>query len=51
MTLSDLTLLAAESSEHGDPAVSPYVIGLITFLILMAMLLGLLAFGAGREHS
>ena len=28
-----------------------WLIGVITLVILMALLLGLMAFGAGREHS
>ncbi|MGA8256409.1 MAG: hypothetical protein WB767_07520 [Nocardioides sp.] len=42
---------AEEGAEHGDPAVSPWVIGGITLAILLGMLLALVAFGGGREHS
>ena len=42
--------VAAEAS-HGDPAISPYAVGAITFGILAALLVVLLMFGAGREHS
>ena len=47
-----LTLLAAaeEAAEH-EPAVHPYVIGAIALGILLVLLLALLAFGKGREHT
>jgi hypothetical protein len=50
MSFAPLIVLAAgsPSSEHG---INPYFVGgalLIVFLLLMA---GLLAFGAGRDHT
>ena len=47
-----LTLLQAaeEHAEHAAP-VNHYVIGAIALAILIIMLLGLLAFGKGREHT
>lgn len=42
---------ALSESAHHEPAVSPYLIGLGTFAILVALMVGLLMFGAGREHS
>jgi uncharacterized protein (DUF2062 family) len=51
MSLSALTLQAAEIAEHGEPAVSPYVIGAIALGILLFLLLALITFGGGREHS
>ncbi len=47
------TTLVPGLSETGgvDLPVSPVVIGIATFLLLMAMMLGLLMFGAGRDHS
>ena len=54
MSLSALSIpavqMAAESS-HGEPAVHPYVIGAIALAILLGMLLALISFGGGREHS
>lgn len=44
-----LTLVA--SAEHGEPAVSPYVVGGSALGLLLLLLLGLVAFGGGREHS
>ncbi len=40
----------SESTVH-EPAVSPYLIGAVTFAVLLALLVGLLMFGAGRDHS
>ena len=42
--------MAAEAS-HGEPAVHPYVVGVIVFGILASLLVVLLMVGAGREHS
>jgi hypothetical protein len=42
-----LTVLNTENSSVPNP----WLVGGIALAILMAMLLALLAFGAGREHS
>ena len=42
-----LSVLAAEAG----PSLNPYAVGGITLGLLLALLLALLAFGAGREHS
>lgn len=44
-----LVLRAAEEAGHSGP--NPWVIGLITLGILLALLGGLVAFGGGREHT
>jgi hypothetical protein len=49
MSLSALTIVAAES--HGDPAVHPYVVGAVALAILLGLLLAIITFGGGREHS
>jgi hypothetical protein len=49
MSLNALTILASES--HEAPAIHPYAVGGITLAILLAMLVALVAFGGGREHS
>jgi hypothetical protein len=49
MSLTSLTLVAAEATD--EPAISPWAVGGIAFGILLALLLVLLVFGAGREHS
>jgi len=46
--VSTLTSLAAEAGLAG---ISPYAVGGLAVGILLALLLALLAFGAGREHS
>jgi hypothetical protein len=46
-------LAAAEETAHQtrDIGISPYAVGAIALGILMILLMGLLAFGKGREHS
>ena len=39
------------AAEAGKASLNPYVVGGIVLGILLALILGLLAFGAGREHS
>ena len=51
MSLSVLALMAEETADKGELAVSPYAVGGTALGILLLLLLGLLAFGAGREHS
>lgn len=50
-TVHTLVAAAAESEVHSDPAVPPWAIGLVTLVILVGLLVGLVAFGGGREHS
>lgn len=49
MSLSALSIVVAET--HGDPAVHPYAVGAIALAILLGLLLALISFGGGREHS
>jgi len=42
------TVLAAESAEGG---INPYVVGAIALVILFGMLLALVGFAGGRDHS
>ena len=49
--LSTVITLAAESAEHGDPAVSPYAVGGIALALLLVLLAAVVSFGGGREHS
>ena len=46
-----LASVAAETGEHSEPAVPAWAIGAIALGILLALLVGLVAFGGGREHS
>ncbi len=48
--LSTVTTLAAETAEHGEPALHPYVVGGIALAILLVLLLAVISFGGGREH-
>lgn len=50
--ISTLALtVASAAEEHGEPAVSPWLIGGGTLALLLLLLIGLIAFGGGREHS
>ncbi len=46
-------VLAAAAEEHVVNANVPnhWLVGAVTLVILLALILGLLIFGAGREHS
>ena len=45
-------LAAAEGAEHTrDLPIGPYAVGGIALAILAILMLGLLSFGKGREHS
>lgn len=50
MTSAIITLAETAAHESG-PAIHPYAVGAIALGILLTMLLGVLMFGAGREHS
>ena len=53
--LSALTVLAATvsavESEHGEPAIHPYAVGGIALALLLVIVLAVISFGGGREHS
>ena len=53
--LSALTVLAAAVSvveaEHGEPAVPAYAVGGIALALLLVLVLAVISFGGGREHS
>lgn len=51
MSLSTVVLAASETAEHSEPAISPYAVGGIALGILFLLLVVVLSFGAGREHS
>ena len=44
-----LLVSAAESTSSGG--INPYAVGAVVLALLTLAVLGLLAFGAGREHS
>ena len=46
------TSLITVAAEHGaEPAIHPYWVGAIAFAVLVVLLVGLTAFGKGRDHS
>ncbi len=49
MVHSLLTLTAETASESGG--VSPWIVGPGVFVFLLVLLIALVAFGGGREHS
>ncbi len=50
MLLTSL-ISAAEETPHAELTISPLGIGAIALGVLLVMLVGLLMFGKGREHS
>ena len=50
MSTTSLVTLATESHSNELP-IHPYAIGAIAFGILLALLIAMLSFGKGREHS
>ncbi len=48
--LSALIVLAAEA-EPGAPAIHPYAVGGIALALLLILVLAVVSFGGGREHS
>ena len=52
MQISQTVLAVIQAAEeHGEPAVNPWLIGGGTLAILLILLVALVAFGGGREHS
>ena len=52
MSLSEITLSVSRAAEeHHEQVINPWIVGAIALAILMALLIGLVAFGGGREHS
>ncbi|WP_165355238.1 hypothetical protein [Nocardioides oleivorans] len=47
--LSTVITLAAEAES--EPAISPYAVGGIALALLVVLLLAVISFGGGREHS
>ncbi|WP_019146086.1 hypothetical protein [Aeromicrobium massiliense] len=48
---SSLITHAAETAEHSGGGIDPVVVAIIALVVLFGLLLGLLSFGKGREHS
>jgi di/tricarboxylate transporter len=53
MSLTSLTTTVAPvlAETAHDSGVNPWYVGIGTFVLLTALMLALLAFGAGRDHS
>lgn len=46
-----VTALATSEEPLRDIGIAPWLVGVIALVLLIALLLGLLQFGKGREHS
>ncbi len=46
-----MLILAAESTSHESGGVNAYLIGGIALAVLLVLLMIVVAFGGGREHS
>ena len=52
MQMSQIVLAVVRAAEeHGEPAVNPWLIGGGTLALLLLLLVGVVAFGGGRDHS
>lgn len=51
MSILSLAVLAAESGAHEEGGVNPWLVGGGAFAILVALIICLVAFAGGREHS
>jgi len=50
MSISSLATAAGEV-HSAEPPIHPYLVGAIALALLLVLLVGLLAFGKGRDHS
>ena len=51
MSLSSVITTAAETSSSSGGGVNHWVVGAGVLTILLVLMIGLLMFGAGRDHS
>jgi hypothetical protein len=49
--MANTLIFLTESAGHESGGVNPWVIGGVALGILLALLLAVVAFGGGREHS
>ena len=49
--MANTLILLAESAGHESEGVNPWVIGGVALGVLLLLLLAVVAFGGGREHS
>lgn len=45
------TMITLASEAEGEPAVHPYVVGVIALVLLLVLLGAVVSFGGGREHT
>jgi hypothetical protein len=46
-----LTILTAESATGESGGLNPWAVGIAILLVLLVLLLAVVSFGGGREHS
>lgn len=51
LTVLATTALSVAEGEPGDPVVHPYAVGGIALGLLVVLLVAVVSFGGGREHS
>ncbi|WP_181407820.1 hypothetical protein [Nocardioides sambongensis] len=52
MLINQTALAVVTAAEgHGEGGINPWVVGGGVFALLLLLLIGLVAFGGGREHS
>ena len=49
--MANTLIFLTESAGHESGGVNPYVVGGIALGLLLALLLAVISFGGGREHS
>jgi hypothetical protein len=49
--MANTLIFLTESAGHESGGVNPYVVGGIALGILLVLLLAVISFGGGREHS
>lgn len=49
--MSSTVIRLAETAQHSSGSISPYAVGGVTLAILLFLLVALLMFGKGRDHS
>jgi hypothetical protein len=49
--MANTLIFLSESAGHESGGANPYVVGGIALGILLALLLAVISFGGGREHS
>ncbi|MGH1562376.1 hypothetical protein [Mumia sp. DW29H23] len=50
LTGTVITQVVAQGAEH-EEALSPYVVGAATLVFFVLLIVGLFAFGKGRQHT